>query len=63
MRGYPPFSFWIPVAHTKKSHKLRKNTSVLVVTVLKASCNLVPLALKGDDSVLEASLRFRRTHG
>ena len=39
MRGYLQFSFWIPIALSKicfsRSHKSRKNTSVLVDTVLK----------------------------
>ena len=41
MRGFPQFSFWIPIALAKicfsciYSHKPRKNTSVLVGTVLK----------------------------
>ena len=39
MRGYPQFSFWIPIGLAKiclsHSHKPHKNTSVLVGTVLK----------------------------
>ena len=45
MRGYPQFSFLIPIALVKicfsRSHKLRKNTSVLVGTVLNYSLTFI----------------------
>ena len=41
MCSYPQFSFWISVSLAKicffRSHKLRKNTSVLVGTIVKIS--------------------------
>ena len=50
MRGYPKFSFWIPIGVAKicfspHSHKPHKSTAVLVGTILKGPQSATPLFL------------------
>ena len=64
MRGYPQFSFWIPIALAKicffpHSHKPRKNTSVLVGTVFNVTRNGILLHIQRFPTEKSTTTRFK----